>query len=81
MLMRCYDSKYQEKYPTYKGCKVEDYLLNFQHMGEWIDENYYEVPGEQMCLDKDILCKLKFSPPFINYLICYFYLIVIHCFS
>ena len=57
MLMRCYDSKYQEKYPTYKGCKVEDYLLNFQHMGEWIDENYYEVPGEQMCLDKDILCK------------------------
>ena len=57
MLMRCYDSKYQEKYPTYKGCKVEDYLLNFQHMGEWIDENYYEVLGETMCLDKDVLCK------------------------
>ena len=26
-------------------------------MGEWIDKNYYEIPGEQMCLDKDILCK------------------------
>ena len=26
-------------------------------MGEWIDENYYEVPGEVMCLDKDILYK------------------------
>ena len=26
-------------------------------MGEWLDENYYEVPGEQMHLDKDILCK------------------------
>ena len=26
-------------------------------MGEWIEENYYEIPGEQMCLDKDILCK------------------------
>ena len=57
MLMRCYDPKYQEKHPTYKGCKVEDYLLNFQHMGEWIEENYYEIQGEKMCLDKDILCK------------------------
>ena len=57
MLMRCYDPKYQEKHTTYRGCKVEDYLLNFQHMGEWLDENYYEVPGEKMCLDKDILCK------------------------
>ena len=57
MLQRCYDPKYQEKYPTYKGCKVEDYLLNFQNMAEWINENYYEVPGEVMCLDKDILYK------------------------
>ena len=57
MLMRCYDPKIYEKYPTYKGCAVEEYLLNFQHMGEWIEENYYEVPGEKMCLDKDILHK------------------------
>ena len=57
MLERCYDPKYQEKYTTYKGCAVEEYLLNFQHMGEWIENNYYEVSGEQMCLDKDILCK------------------------
>ena len=57
MIKRCYDPKYQEKHPTYKGCRVEDYLLNFQHMGKWINENYYEVPGERMHLDKDILCK------------------------
>lgn len=57
MLKRCYDPKYQEKYPTYKGCKVEDYLLNFQNMCEWIKNNYYKVPGERMCLDKDILYK------------------------
>ena len=57
MLMRCYDPKYQEKQPTYKGCKVEEFLLNFQNMGKWIENNYYEVPGEQMCLDKDILHK------------------------
>ena len=57
MLQRCYDPKYHERNPTYKGCRVEDYLLNFQHMGKWLDENYYEIPGEQMCLDKDILYK------------------------
>ena len=57
MLRRCYDPKHQEKYSTYKDCRVEDYLLNFQHMGEWIENNYYEVSGEQMCLDKDILYK------------------------
>ena len=26
-------------------------------MAEWIEENFYEIPGETMCLDKDILCK------------------------
>ena len=57
MLQRCYDPKYQERYPTYNRCKVEDFFLNFQHMCEWLDENYYEVPGEKMHLDKDILCK------------------------
>ena len=57
MLRRCYDPKFHERYPAYKGCKVEDIFLNFQHMGEWIKENYYEIPGEKMCLDKDILCK------------------------
>ena len=57
MLRRCYDPKFHERNPAYKGCKVEDYLLNFQNMGEWINKNYYEVPGETMCLDKDILYK------------------------
>ena len=57
MLERCYDPKLHERYPTYKDCEVEEFLLNFQYMGKWIEENYYEVPGEQMCLDKDILCK------------------------
>ena len=57
MLERCYDPKVQEKYPTYKGCIVEEYLLNFQNMCKWLEENYYEIPGEQMCLDKDILYK------------------------
>ena len=57
MLKRCYDPKYQERYPSYKGCEVEKYLLNFQNMSEWLDKNYYKVPGEKMCFDKDILFK------------------------
>ena len=57
MLRRCCDPKYHERHPTYKDCRVEDYFLNFQHMGKWLEENYYEVPGEKMQLDKDILCK------------------------
>ena len=57
MIQRCYDPKYHEDRPTYKECTVEDHLLNFQHMGEWINKNYYEVSGEKMHLDKDILCK------------------------
>ena len=57
MLRRCYDSKFQEKHPSYKGCTAENDWLNFQNMAEWIDKNYYEIPGERMHLDKDILCK------------------------
>ena len=57
MLKRCYDPNFHKKESTYEKCEVEDYLFNFQYMGEWINDNYYEVPGEVMCLDKDILCK------------------------
>ena len=57
MLERCYNPKLHERESTYKNCTVEEYLLNFQHMGKWIEDNYYEVQGETMCLDKDILCK------------------------
>ena len=57
MLKRCYDSEFQERNPTYKGCTAENDWFNFQNMAEWIENNYYEVPGERMHLDKDILCK------------------------
>ena len=57
MLRRCYDSKYHEKYYTYKGCEVHNELLCYQNFGEWFMDNYYEIDGEKMCLDKDILVK------------------------
>lgn len=57
MLRRAYDPKFIEKYPTYTGCEVYSPWHNFQVFGEWLDENYYKIENEVMCLDKDILCK------------------------
>ena len=57
MLQRCYDNKTQEKYPTYKGCQVCEEWHNFQNFAKWFEENYYEVEGENIDIDKDILCK------------------------
>ena len=57
MLKRCYDSKYHKRYPTYIDCEVCEEWLCFQNFAEWYYNNYYEVKGERMALDKDILCK------------------------
>lgn len=56
-LGRCYDDKWHKKKPTYKECKVYEEWHNFQVFAKWFDENYYEIDGEVMQLDKDILIK------------------------
>lgn len=57
MLERCYDPYYLNKRPTYIDCYVCDEWLCFQNFCKWFYKNYYEVEGEIMCLDKDILYK------------------------
>ena len=57
MYERCYDPKYQEKQPTYKGCTVCKEWWNFQVFAKWFYINYYNVGNERMALDKDILYK------------------------
>lgn len=57
MLGRCYNDKYQKKNPTYKGCTICDEWLNFKNFSDWYESHYYEVEGQQMCIDKDILFK------------------------
>ena len=57
MMRRCYDNKYKEKHLTYKYCEVCEEWYNFQTFAEWYNDNYYEIPGKVMCLDKDILVK------------------------
>ena len=57
MLERCYSERLLEKRPTYGGCTVCDEWLCYSNFKKLYDENYYEIEGERMCLDKDILVK------------------------
>lgn len=58
MLRRCYDPKYQQKYPTYVDCTVCDEWLYFSKFKRWFDENYpyhLEEQGIKLNIDKDLL--------------------------
>lgn len=57
MLTRCFDEEYKLKHNTYLGVTVCEEWLCFQNFAEWYYENYYEIEGEKICLDKDILVK------------------------
>jgi hypothetical protein len=57
MITRCYDLKFLEKVPSYKDVTVCEDWHCFQNFAKWFDENYYEIEGERMNLDKDILIK------------------------
>lgn len=55
MLKRCYDKKYQEKFPTYKNVAVCNEWLNFQNFAKWYENNYPKVYGVKFHIDKDLL--------------------------
>lgn len=57
ILERCYNNNKQQVRPTYKDCSVCEEWHNFQNFAKWFEENYYEIAGERMALDKDILVK------------------------
>lgn len=57
MLMRCYYDEHQKTHPTYRDCTVCEEWLNYSNFKKWFDDNYYEIMGERMDLDKDILMK------------------------
>ena len=56
MFARCYGN-YKKRNITYDDCIVCEEWHNFQNFAEWYEENYYEIEGEKICLDKDILYK------------------------
>ena len=51
MLGRCYDTKIQERHPTYKGCTVSEEWLTFSNFRAWMAAQDWEDKH----LDKDIL--------------------------
>lgn len=55
MLQRCYSEKAQIKHPTYKGCVVSDYFLQFQNFAEWCNNQIGF--SEHFDMDKDLLYK------------------------
>ena len=56
MFIRCYDPyNLNYKYSTYINCTVDKQFFCLQDFGKWYEENYYEIPNEIMCLDKDII--------------------------
>ena len=57
MLQRCSDNDLKGKEITYEDVIFNKEVLNFQNFGRWFDNNYYEIEGETMELDKDILVK------------------------
>ena len=57
IMTRCYNPKSLEKHPTYTGCSVDQEWHCYKNFVKWFEENYYEIKGERMELDKDILCK------------------------
>lgn len=63
MLKRCYDTRCQEKHPTYAGCVVCDAWLRFQAFAEWFEINYPK-DGNKYYLDKDlkVLGNKSYSP-------------------
>lgn len=57
MFDRCYgDNQYHTK-ACYDGCTVDPGWFNFQNFAKWYEDNYYEIEGQRMQIDKDILHK------------------------
>ena len=55
MLCRCYNAKFHERQPQYKGCTVCEEWLNYSNFKVWYDQN--KIRGMELDLDKDILFK------------------------
>lgn len=62
MINRCYNEKFHERQPQYKGCTVCEEWLNYSNFKVWYDAN--KIKGMSLDLDKDILFKgnKEYSP-------------------
>lgn len=56
MMVRCYDPSYHNKFPTYIGCSVSTYFLNYQNCAKWLNEQP-NFGRKGFVLDKDLLVR------------------------
>lgn len=57
MIRRVYDKNKKIRDKVYDECLVCEEWHNYSNFKRWYDDNYYEIDGETMNLDKDILIK------------------------
>ena len=57
ILRRVHDKQMLDRCPTYRDVTICEEWYNFQNFAKWYEENYYEVEGQMMHLDKDILVR------------------------
>ncbi|PYE51628.1 AP2 domain-containing protein [Paenibacillus barcinonensis] len=58
MIERCYGTnKTRVKDTSYSDCNVSSDWHNYQNFARWYNDNYYQIDGQVMMLDKDILTK------------------------
>lgn len=64
MFDRCYGNNPYHTKACYDGCIVDPAWFNFQNFAKWYENNYYEIEGQRMQIDKDILHKgnIIYSP-------------------
>ena len=54
---RCYKHYNESRNYVYNNCEISDEWECFNTFADWYFENFYEIKGQTMCLDKDILHK------------------------
>ena len=80
MITRCYSKKYHEKFPSYKDCFVEEYLMDFNNFKLFVNNlvgfGCVDSNSNSFQMDKDILSNgdkcysretICFVPQQINY--------------
>ena len=57
VLRRCFSEKEKERNQAYMDITCCEEWLNFQSFAKWYNDNFYQIEGQRMELDKDILVK------------------------
>lgn len=55
MLERCYYDRYHKIRPAYRVVEVSEEFKCYANFREFYNKNFYQIPGERMQMDKDII--------------------------